>query len=356
MGLFDGCIDKRLGDKNQLVKLALLINWQPINVILAKVHKRDETPRSGGFSYSKLSMFKAILLGQWHSLSDAKLEEALNVRLDFMKFCGFELHEAVPDHTSLNRFRNKLIQRKLEEKLFAEINRQLESLDLKVQKAEAAIVDATIIESYARPRRTLEISEDRQEEVKLESEEATTNSEVSNYKVSESCDKDAKWLKKGKKSYYGYKAFLSVDKGDGFINDLHVTPANAAEVNEFDQITANVNAGRTLADKAYASEKNRESLRERGIKNGIMYKATSKKELSKREKLFNRIVSKSRYVVERTIGTLKNHFKCGRARYLGIVKVKAQLFFKAICHNLLKAINKVELLKPNLMQIEQKIA
>ena len=94
MGLFDSSIDRRLGNNNQLIKLALLIDWNPIRIILEKVHKRDELTRSGGFSYNKLKMFKAVLLGQWHSLSDAKLEEALNVRLDFMKFCGFELDEA----------------------------------------------------------------------------------------------------------------------------------------------------------------------------------------------------------------------------------------------------------------------
>ena len=355
MGLFDSSIDRRLGNNNQLIKLALLIDWNPIRIILEKVHKRDELTRSGGFSYNKLKMFKAVLLGQWHSLSDAKLEEALNVRLDFMKFCGFELDDLVPDHSSLNRFRNKLIQRKLEEKLLAEVNRQLEKLELKVEKAEAAIIDATVIESGAMPRRVLEVSEDRNELLQLPAEDNIPEDSTStNYEVVESCDKDARWLKKGKRSYYGYKAFLSVDSGDGYINDIHVTPANVSEVNEFDEITKNVNAKRVLSDKGYASAKNRKSLRARKIKNGIMYKASSKRELSKREKLFNRIVSKSRYVVERTIGTLKNHFGCGRAKYLGLVKVKAQLFLKAICHNLLKAVNKIELI-PNIIQIECKM-
>ena len=355
MGLFDGCIDKKLGKNNQLIKLALLIDWNPIRAILFKVHKRDDLVRSGGFSYDKLKMFKAILLGQWHSLSDAKLEEVLNVRLDFMRFCGFELDDQIPDHSSLNRFRNKLIQRKLEEKLFAEVNHQLEKHQLKVNKAEAAIIDATVIESGARPRRVLEVSEDRNELLALSSD--TVKSEepaATNYEVVESCDKDAKWLKKGKRSYYGYKAFLSVDSGDGYINDIHVTPANVSEINEFDEITKNVNAKRVMSDKGYASSKNRESLRARKIKNGVMHKATSKRELNKREKLFNRIVSKSRYVVERTIGTLKNHFCCGRAKYLGLVKVKAQLFLKAICHNLLKAVNKIELI-PNTLRIECKM-
>jgi len=125
-------------------------------------------------------------------------------------------------------------------------------------------------------------------------------------------------------------------------------------VNEFDEITKNVNAKRVLSDKGYASAKNRESLRTRGIKNGVMYKAAPNKELKAREKLFNRLVSKSRYVVERTIGTLKNHFCCSRARYLGLAKVKAQLFLKAICHNLLKAVNKIELIS-NIIQIECKM-
>lgn len=79
-------------------------------------------------------MFKAILLGQWDSLSDAKLEEAQNVRLDFMRFCGFEIDDEIPGYSSLNRFRNKLIQRNLEKKLLLEVNRQLEEQKLKVHK------------------------------------------------------------------------------------------------------------------------------------------------------------------------------------------------------------------------------
>lgn len=274
-------------------------------------------------------MFKAILLGQWHSLSDAKLEEALNVRFDFMRFCGFQVDDEILDYSSFNRFRNKLTQRNLKEKLLLEVNRQLEEQELKVQNAEAAIIDATVIESKAWPKRVLEVSEDRRELMELASEEIVPKESAStNYEVIESCDKYARWLKKGKRSYYGYKAFVSVDNGDGYINDIHVTPAKVSEVNEFDKITRNVNARRVMSNKGYASSKNRDSLRARGLKNGGMYEASAKKEFKPREKLFNRLVSKSRYVVERAIGTLKNHFCCGRAKYLGLLKVKVQLFLK----------------------------
>ena len=54
-------------------------------------------------------MFKATLLGQWHSLSNFKPEAALNLRIDFMHFCGIRLTDAVPGESTLCRFRNRLI-------------------------------------------------------------------------------------------------------------------------------------------------------------------------------------------------------------------------------------------------------
>ncbi len=46
-------------------------------------------------------MFKAVLLGQWHSLSDPELEHALAVRADFLVFCDFDDMELL-DASSLS--------------------------------------------------------------------------------------------------------------------------------------------------------------------------------------------------------------------------------------------------------------
>ena len=63
-----------------------------------------------------------------------------------MMFTGFELLEdKIPDETTLCRFRNRLIEKRLDKKLFKEINFQLESLGLKVKNSSGAILDATII-------------------------------------------------------------------------------------------------------------------------------------------------------------------------------------------------------------------
>lgn len=53
-----------------------------------------------------MKMFKVVLLGQWHNLSDNDLEQALRVRLDFMVFCGFTLNGDVPDSTTIQDFRS----------------------------------------------------------------------------------------------------------------------------------------------------------------------------------------------------------------------------------------------------------
>ncbi len=62
---------------------------------------------------------------------------------------------------------------------------------LMVEKAKAAIVDASVIESVARPKQTVDaIPEDRNED--------ETPSPV----VRQSADPDATWLKKEKKSHF----------------------------------------------------------------------------------------------------------------------------------------------------------
>jgi IS5 family transposase len=55
------------------------------------------------------------------------------------------------------RFKNNLLELDLYEKLFEEINRQIESKGILVKESNGAILDATIIESSRRPRKVVEI-------------------------------------------------------------------------------------------------------------------------------------------------------------------------------------------------------
>ena len=55
-------------------------------------------------------MFRALLLASLYGLSDAELEEALGDRLSFRRFVGLGLEDEVPDHTTICRFRQGLIE------------------------------------------------------------------------------------------------------------------------------------------------------------------------------------------------------------------------------------------------------
>ncbi len=150
---FEIGLESQLGKKNQLVKINKLIHWERLRGYLKKIHKNEDHRLGGPIGYDLLKMYKAILLGQWHSLSDPGLEESLRVRLDFMAFTGFSMGSPIPDETTLCRFRNRLIELKLDKTLMRIVNQELEKLGLKIESARGALVDATVVESSARPRK-----------------------------------------------------------------------------------------------------------------------------------------------------------------------------------------------------------
>jgi len=284
---------------NQLLTVGKIIDWKKIEEVAGKLGRSGYGP--SGYEIS--SMIKALILQAWHNLSDPKLEEALKVRLDFMVFTGFEYE--VPDETTFCLFRNKLTNLGLWDKILDEINDQLIRHGLAVSASAGAVLDATIITSAARPNKFTEgIVEDRNEE------EEAKNISCGDERLS--ADPDAKWLKKGKHSYFGYKAFIVSDAEDGYIRKVEVEPANVSEVRSLEKAITGLKPRRLYADKGYASAENRRILNTLNIKDGIMHKAARSGELSHWQKVFNRLVSKSRFIIEQAFGTLKRgcQIKC----------------------------------------------
>ena len=95
------------------------------------------------------------------------------------------------------------------------------------------------------------------------------------------------------------------------------------------------------ADKGYDSKENRQHPEERRLQDGIMRKARRNRPLTEVQTKRNRYLSKTRYVVEQSFGTLHRKFRYARAAYFGLCKVSAQSHLKAMCLNLLKAANRL---------------
>ena len=91
---------------------------------------------------------------------------------------------------------------------------------------------------------------------------------------------------------------------------------------------------RVHADKAYSSQKHRAALKSRGIKNGIQDKAAKNNPLTQRQLQRNRLITKARYVVERTFGSQARWFNAKILRYRGLAKAHAWHMLLAMAYNL----------------------
>lgn len=303
LSLVEALIVAKTGGNVQLDRLAGLAKWYRFEKLIA--HLRDEgSPGRPG--YPVLVLFKAALLQALYGLSERELEDALNDRLSFRRFVGLSLEEAIPDHTVLNRFRNRLIAEGLLEKLFAELDRQLEKAGVILKRG--TMLDATLIEAVsARP---------------------TDNRP--------SPDPDARFAKRQGKSgsTFGYKAHMGVDEGSGLIRSVITTPANVNDTTPADDLIRG-DERVIWADAAYDTHARRARLKAEGRKPRIARRANKHHpELPPRLKRYNRLIARRRAAVETTFATLKRRMRLTAIRYIGLVKASGQVLMAAIAFNL----------------------
>jgi len=292
---------------DRLDRIEGLLDWDRIDRLLDGINGE----KRGGRGYPPLNMLKALLLAQWHDLSDPGLEDALADRLSFRRFCGWPLGEETPDETSFVRFRAKLRALGLYGKLFAEVNRQLEAKGLMVKTG--TLVDATIIEARARPPRRKE-------------------GEVS------AVDPDAGFTKKHGRTYFGYKLHIGVDAGSELIRAVTTSSADLHDGEAFGTLVIGDEA-KVYGDKAYGSQKNRDFLIRMGVADALMYKAARNRPLTSWQEWFNKAVSAVRSGVERVFGTGKTGYGLGRTRYFGEARVEGDCHTFAIAYNLRRALS-----------------
>jgi IS5 family transposase len=301
LSLADALLSGR-GSVSPLDRLAGLVKWPPLEKLLAPL--RDGGP--GRPAWPPLVLFKALLLQSLYGLSDRELEEALCDRLSFRRFVGLSLEEAIPDFTVLNRFRNLLIEADLLEKLFGELDRQLEEAGVILKRG--TMLDATLIEAVAVPP-----SGERP-----------------------SHDPDARFGgAKGKGGFtFGYKAHVGVDQGSGLIRSVITTPANVNDTVPADALIRGDERA-VWADAAYDTHSRRARLKAEGKKPRIVRRPNKHHpKLPPRLQRYNRLIARRRAAVETTFATLKNRMRLQVIRYIGLAKAEAQVLLAAIAFNM----------------------
>jgi IS5 family transposase len=282
------------GRNATLERLGELIDWPGIGRLLSPVHGS----RYGAPGYPAVAMFKALLLQQWHGLSDPGLEASLEDRLSFRRFCGFALDAETPDHVTIHRFRETLRQHGLADRVFEEVNRQIDNCGLILR--QGTLIDASLVDAAVkRPKPPTEPPPAEpvaaQSAVKPAEVSATKERPPSKL-VKSSLDPDAAWAKKGGRRYFGYKAHVGVDQGSAIIRRQLMTPANVNDTEPADLLICGDEAA-LYADQAYTTARRRADLRARGIKDRMMHRANKHHPLTPRQVRHNTAIGRRRAVV-----------------------------------------------------------
>lgn len=304
LGFLDGWLAPGVGaGSDRLERLTSLVQWYRFEKLLGRL--RGEGP--GRAAYAPLLMFKALLLQSLYGLSDAQLEEALGDRLSFRRFVGLSLSDDTPDHTTICRFRLMLIDEGLLEKLFAELDRQLEQAGVILKRG--TMLDATLIETQAAaPPRGGEVSG----------------------------DPDARFTRRsGKPGFtYGYKAHVGVDEGSGIIRSVITTPANVNDTVPADDLIRGDEPA-VWGDGAYHTHAREAALKARGVKPRLMRRPNKHHpKLPPRLQHYNRLISRRRAAVETTFATWKRRMGLTAIRYIGLQKAAAQVLLVSMAFNM----------------------
>ena len=209
-----------------LMEVHALIDWEGLRTGLMEVYRREINQGEGQRLLDPLVMFKAVLLGQWHHLSNPKLEEALHMRTDFMDFCGTGFSDDAPDEATLCRFRNRLITSGRLAGMLAGVNAELQAHGLMVKNSHSATTGSVRVRSPARPKLDMISSPDAEgtSETSEASEVgnkpggmATKYPKLASFTKTRRPEPDATWVRKNKKKYFGYVSYVSVANDASYI-------------------------------------------------------------------------------------------------------------------------------------------
>ena len=141
-------------------------------------------------------------------------------------------------------------------------------------------------------------------------------------------------MKKVGELHFGYKRHTVTDE-KGLILAEVTTVANESDIKHLENPLKKTKLlGGGFADKGYDSAENRKILIQIKLRSRLMHKGTRTHKITEREQRENVAVSRTRYKVERTFGSIHRWFRSGVARYVGLAKIHTQHMMEAIAYKL----------------------
>jgi len=239
-------------------------------------------------------MLRIYFMQQWFNLSDPAMEDSLYDSESMRRFAGIELSEdAIPDETTILRFRHLLEKHYLTQAIFSQIRTLLEQKRLLLKSG--TIVDATIIEAPP----------------------STKNEEQAR-------DPEMHQTKKGSEWHFGMKAHVGTDKR-GIVHSLTTTAANVSDFSQLPKLLHG-RERELFGDQAYWSVLHQQAARERGIRYRVNRRPQPGYPLTPAQRRLNRLRSATRARGEHAFHVVKRLWGFTKVRYRGLAKNTARLF------------------------------
>lgn len=268
-----------------LAEMDAVVPWAALE---ARIRPHYPKAGRGRRPHPLRTMLRLYCVQQWFNLSDPAAEDALYDSEAIRRFVGVELgEEAVPDESSILRFRHLLEEYHLTAQLFGAITAHLEAKRLLLRTG--TIVDATII---AAPTSTKNATGTR--------------------------DPEMRQTRQGQAWHFGMKLHVGTDPR-GVVHTVTATDAAAADITQLPYLVHGQE--RTLhGDQAYWHASHREHWEASGGRYRVNRRGTAARPLTAAQRAANRRRSQQRARGEHAFQVVKHLWGFTKVRYRGLMK------------------------------------
>lgn len=335
----DFLYDRIVPQDHFLRQLDALVPWPRLTKRLVRLYRGKA--RQGRPPYDPAVILKMLLVAYLYNLSERQTQVVANDSLSIKWFLGLAVDEPAPDHSTLTRFKNRLVE------------------GGKLEAAEALLAEIiSLAQAHGIAFGSIQVMDSVHTVANVNTQKETVRRERGDEPPR---DGDARWGAKGTRRlqdahgkkikqteyFFGYKAHCSLNAESELITSLTVTPGNAPDGGQMPQLlekdlAQGLPVEIVAADRAYDDGDNHFLLESKGLHSAIRLNAyrTHKKDANKEVWLRLRATPQyqvglsQRYKIERKFGEAKQGHGLGRCRYLGLLRYGLQAFLTIIVLNL----------------------
>jgi IS5 family transposase len=274
-----------------LAEMDAVIPW---STLLALIEPHYPKAGRGRQPLGLEKLLRIYFLQQWFNLSDPQAEDAIYDSEAMRRFVGVELgDDAIPDETTILRFRHLLERQQLTAAIFGAVQDLLAERRLLLKSG--TIMDATII---AAPTSTKNATAQR--------------------------DPEMRQTRQGQAWHFGMKLHVGTDRR-GLVHHVVGTHAGTADITQVDALLHG-DEREVFGDQAYWSEPQRQAFRARGVRYRVNRRGHHYRPLTPHQRRINRTRSRHRARGEHAFHVVKRLWGFAKVRYRGVAKNVARAF------------------------------